>query len=54
MVDSFEEHLREELGDEAVDALVETARVGGRQSEEEISTMIKHYKVLVRKMGATI
>lgn len=54
MPEAFEENLRDELGDKAVDALIERGKEAVEYSDAWYVDKIKYYKVQILRMGGKI
>lgn len=54
MEESFEEHLRDDLGDEEVDALIELGRQEKQFTDDEYREKIVHYKGILREKSVII
>lgn len=54
MEDSFEEHLRDDLGDEEVDALIELGKKEKNYSDDEYKELIHFYKEQLKEKGVII
>lgn len=54
MPESFEEHLRDDLGDEAVDALLAKGRTTYQFTDDAYRRLIQYYKVGVKAKGVIL
>lgn len=54
MPEAFEERLREDLGDEEVDNLIERGRTSVQLGDKEYQHLLDKYTRLVRQMGGNI
>lgn len=54
MVESFEEHLRDDLGDEAVDKLIQKGREAKQYTDEEYTELINTLKMKIRQKGVIV
>jgi len=54
MEESFEEHLRDDLGDEEVDALLEKGKEEKSYTDEEYKQLIHYYTMELKRMGVII
>jgi hypothetical protein len=54
MEESFEEHLRDDLGDEAVDELFELGRSEKQYDENEYRELIHHYTLEIERKGGKV
>lgn len=54
MEESFEEHLREELGEKEVDKLIEIGKQERNYSDEEYKELIHFYTLQIREKGYNI
>lgn len=54
MEDSFEEHLRDDLGDEAVDLLIALGRTEKQFTDDEYRDKIHYYRSKIKEKGVII
>ena len=54
MEESFEEHLRDDLGDEVVDALLQRGKEEYSYTDDQYKRLIHHYKQEIKAKGGII